>query len=175
MRSRAKLHGAIGNRVQGEPRLCSTTRFPMKSHTTKCSSAASRTDSIPMGRPTFRSSVSVPAITARLHSIQRQERFFRSEKSHYEVQFCCVANGFNSDGTPNLQVFSERASYHGEIAFDPATGTILRITMEAEMQPGELVSKAAMLIEYGPVEIGGKSYTDRKSTRLNSSHLGISY
>ena len=78
MRSRAKLHGAIGNRVQGEPRLCSTTRFPMKSHTTKCSSAASRTDSIPMGRPTFRSLVSVPAITARLHSIQRQERFFAS-------------------------------------------------------------------------------------------------
>jgi hypothetical protein len=94
-----------------------------------------------------------------------------NEKSHYEVQFCCVANGFNSDGTPNLQVFSERASYHGEIAFDPATGTILRITMEAEMQPGELVSKAAMLIEYGPVEIGGKSYTcPAKSVSILLAH-----
>ena len=94
-----------------------------------------------------------------------------NEKSHYEVQFCCVANGFNSDGTHNLQVFSERPGYHGEIAFDPATGTILRITMEAEMQPGELVSNAAILIEYGPVEIGGKSYTcPAKSVSILLAH-----
>ena len=94
-----------------------------------------------------------------------------TEKSHYNVQFCCVANGFNSDGMANLQVFNERAGYHGEIAFDPATGTILRIAMEAEMQPGELVTNAAMLVEYGPVDIGGKSYTcPAKSVSILLAH-----
>jgi hypothetical protein len=80
------------------------------------------------------------------------------DKSHYNVQFCCVPEGFNSDGSPVMRVFNESASYHGEIAFDPANGAILRITMEAEMPPGELVSKAGMIVEYSSVEIGGKSY-----------------
>jgi len=51
-----------------------------------------------------------------------------SEASHYPVQFCCVIDGFNSDGLPNKRVFKEIVSYHGEIAFDPANGTIYRIT-----------------------------------------------
>jgi len=80
------------------------------------------------------------------------------DKSHYNVQFCCVPDGFNSDNSPILRVFNETTSYHGEIAFDPASGAILRITMEAEMTQGELVSKAGMIVEYGPVEIGGKNY-----------------
>jgi hypothetical protein len=80
------------------------------------------------------------------------------EKSNYMVQFCCVAEGFNSDGSPVSRVFSERAAYHGEIAFNPTTGAILRIAMEAEMPTDELVSKAGMLVEYAPVEIGGRSY-----------------
>jgi hypothetical protein len=81
-----------------------------------------------------------------------------NEKSHYNVQFCYVSNGFNGDGVPDLQVFNERASYHGEIAFDPANGTVLRIAMEAQMPPNELVSKGGMLVEYGPAEIGGKTF-----------------
>ena len=80
------------------------------------------------------------------------------DKSHYNVQFCCVPDGFNSDRSAILRVFNETASYHGEIAFDPASGAILRITMEAEMPQGELVSKAGMIVEYGSVEIGGNSY-----------------
>jgi hypothetical protein len=79
-------------------------------------------------------------------------------KSHYNVQFCCVLDGFDSDGTPHMKVFNETAEYHGEIAFDPANGAVLRITLEADMQPGELVSKAGMIVEYGPVEIAGKKY-----------------
>jgi hypothetical protein len=81
-----------------------------------------------------------------------------NDKSHYLVQFCCYFDGFNSDGTAITRVFSENAAYHGEIAFDPASGAILRITLEAELPAGELVSKAAMLVEYGPMEIAGKNY-----------------
>jgi hypothetical protein len=80
------------------------------------------------------------------------------DKSHYNVQFCCVSDGFNSDGSPNVRVFSERVGYHGDLAFDPATGSILRITMEAELPAGDLVSKAGIAVEYSPVEIGGRTY-----------------
>ena len=77
------------------------------------------------------------------------------EKSNYMVRFCCVdsviVDVYDS-------VFHELAAYHGENAFDPASGAILRLTMEAEMPPNEVVSAAGMLVEYGPVEIGGKTY-----------------
>ena len=93
------------------------------------------------------------------------------DKSHYFVQFCCVPDGFNSDRSAILRVFNETASYHGEIAFDPASGAILRITIEAEMPQGELVSKAGMIVEYDSVEIGGKNYTcPVKSVSILQAH-----
>jgi hypothetical protein len=56
------------------------------------------------------------------------------DKSDYKVQFCCISGGIdpNTLGETDWQVFSELAAYHGEIAFDPVTGAILRITLEAE-------------------------------------------
>jgi hypothetical protein len=81
-----------------------------------------------------------------------------SEKSHYPVQFCCIADGYNSDGTGNKRLYKEIVSYHGEIVFDPANGAIHRITMEAELPATELVSRAGIQVEYSPVEIAGKSY-----------------
>jgi len=81
-----------------------------------------------------------------------------SDKSHYPVQFCCTLDGYGSDGLPIKSVFREIVSYHGEIVFDPANGHILRITMEAELPDGELVSKAGIVVEYSSVEIGGQKY-----------------
>jgi hypothetical protein len=96
-----------------------------------------------------------------------------NEKSHYLVQFCCVLDGYNSDGNPITRVFSENAAYHGEIAFDPASEAILRITMEAEIPAGELVTKAAMLVEYGPIEIAGKNYVcPTRSVSILQAHTG---
>ncbi|MGA3047112.1 MAG: VWA domain-containing protein [Terracidiphilus sp.] len=82
------------------------------------------------------------------------------EKSHYSVGFCCVSSGLK-DKIPepgDWHLFSEVPAYHGEIAFDPASGAILRITLEAEMLPNEVVTKNGMMVEYGAVDIGGKSY-----------------
>lgn len=81
------------------------------------------------------------------------------EKSNYYVKFCCVVNDYTSSGQADMKLFSERASYHGEIAFNPADGTIQRLTIEAEMPPKGLVPNAGIALEYGPVEIGGKTYT----------------
>ncbi len=78
------------------------------------------------------------------------------DKSNYHVKFCCVVDGYNSDGTPEMQVFDERAGYEGEIAFRPADGAIMRLTVQAVMAPRGLVPAASIAVEYGSVEIGGK-------------------
>ncbi|MGO9777108.1 MAG: FecR domain-containing protein [Terracidiphilus sp.] len=79
-----------------------------------------------------------------------------SEKSHYPVQFCCIFYGLGANTTPAMSYFKETVGYHGEIVFDPASGAVLRITMEYELPHGELVSKASLMVEYSSVEIGGQ-------------------
>jgi hypothetical protein len=49
-------------------------------------------------------------------------------------------------------------AYHGEIALNPADGSILRLTAVAEPQADDPVSTADLLVDYGPVEIGGVPY-----------------
>ncbi|MGB8261850.1 MAG: hypothetical protein WCE75_15920, partial [Terracidiphilus sp.] len=78
------------------------------------------------------------------------------ERSHYEVTYCCITE--ERATTPDLLPFHKIVDYHGEIAADPATGAILRITIESEMKVGDPVQMARLLVEYGPVEIGGRSY-----------------
>ena len=53
------------------------------------------------------------------------------------------------------QVYS---GYHGEIAIDPATGAILRISVVAELPPPYEAMQTATLVEYAPVMIGEQSY-----------------
>ena len=67
--------------------------------------------------------------------------------SHYTVIF--------PGGGKNTQYVS---AYHGEIAVNPADGTILRLTMVADMQPDALVRRSDIVVEYGPVQIGGVTY-----------------
>jgi VWFA-related protein len=80
-----------------------------------------------------------------------------SQKSHYEVNYCCEAEQ-SATVVANLHPVHRVPGYHGEIAVDPATGTILRLTVQAEFKPDDLVSRAEIMVEYGPVEIGGKTY-----------------
>jgi hypothetical protein len=79
-------------------------------------------------------------------------------KSHYHVAFCCELSGYDSSGQPQVNPFDERAPYHGEIAFDPADGTIHRMTLQTELPAHELVASAGITVEYAPTEIAGKSY-----------------
>jgi hypothetical protein len=86
-----------------------------------------------------------------------QEAVFRytvpREKSHYELKFCCVS--MNS----GREIFQRHSGYHGEITIDPGTGAILRLTMQADLKPAYPLARADLMVEYGPVEIGGKTYT----------------
>jgi hypothetical protein len=81
----------------------------------------------------------------------------RAENPHYNVEYCCLVGG---------RTFLTSPRYLGEFAIDPGTGAILRLTMEAELgwirepnlTPVQPAKASAMMVEYGPVEIGGKKY-----------------
>jgi VWFA-related protein len=75
-----------------------------------------------------------------------------AEKSLYTQRGCCLPDG---EGTT---AFERWAGYHGEIAIDPSSGAILRLQAEAEIAHFPPVSRSDIMISYGPVEIGGKSY-----------------
>jgi hypothetical protein len=76
----------------------------------------------------------------------------RAEKSRYQVGACCLPDG---DGT---SPFEETVGYHGEIAIDPLRGAILRLELVADLKSSTPLVRSDIMIEYGPVEIGGKTY-----------------
>jgi VWFA-related protein len=75
-----------------------------------------------------------------------------AEKSHYQVGVCCLPDG---DGT---SPFEETVGYHGEIAIDPASGALLRLEVVADLKSTTPLVRSDIMIEYGPLEIGGKIY-----------------
>ena len=72
-------------------------------------------------------------------------------KSHYQTQFCCIPAGSN-------HVYKEFSGYHGEITLDAINGTIHRLTLQADLKAPNPMTKTNLMVEYGPVEIGGKTY-----------------
>jgi hypothetical protein len=74
------------------------------------------------------------------------------EKSHYNVKFCCVL--LNT----GLAIFERLTGYHGEVVIDPPSGTILRLTIQSDLKPAYPMARADLIVEYGSVEIGGKTY-----------------
>ena len=76
------------------------------------------------------------------------------KNSHYQVQMC----GSNPGCAQTL------TGYHGEIAVDPTSGAIFRLTAIADLDSGtdlehsSGLTTASMMVEYGTVQIGGKSY-----------------
>jgi VWFA-related protein len=74
------------------------------------------------------------------------------EQSHYRVEFCCVPGDHGSGS------FKQLSGYHGEITVDPLNGAVLRLTLEADLQPTDPLLRSDIVVEYGPVEIGGKTY-----------------
>jgi hypothetical protein len=68
--------------------------------------------------------------------------------SHYEVHYKCPTN----------EPFQDNPAYHGSFSIDPATGALMRITLEAEGQPNDPISHVSSIIEYSPMDIGERSY-----------------
>ena len=53
----------------------------------------------------------------------------------------------------------EFPAYHGEIAVDPESGTVFRIVILTQAHDPRANHLAANLVEFGPAEIGGMTYT----------------
>lgn len=68
--------------------------------------------------------------------------------SHYEVHYKC----------PTTEPFHDNPAYHGSFSIDPATGAVMRITLETESRPGDPITHVASVIEYSPMVIGERSY-----------------
>jgi hypothetical protein len=105
--------------------------------------------------------------------------------SHYTVNYCCVRSSSNdaSDAIasvlPHLNgdvnSYNGTPSYHGNLYLDPNTGSVLRVTVESDLKPSDPISRAAISVLYGPVEIGGKSYIcpmHSIAISLTKSHAG---
>ena len=74
------------------------------------------------------------------------------EASDFDVEFCCTAE---TNGAISLK---QKPAYHGEVAIDPASGAILRLTIQADLNPALATGITDIMVEYGPVMIGDKSY-----------------
>lgn len=79
-------------------------------------------------------------------------------KSQFEVGGCCLFEGDGTRGFEGTKGFEEMAAYHGEIAIDPASGALLRVQIEADLAGFVPLDRAAIMVEYGPVTRGGRTY-----------------
>jgi VWFA-related protein len=75
-----------------------------------------------------------------------------AKRSLYRISGCCLPGGAGTTG------FEALAGYHGEITLDPASGAILRLEADADMQGFTPVDSSNIMITYGPVDIGGKTF-----------------
>lgn len=71
------------------------------------------------------------------------------KKSHYRVKVEVADHG---------QAAQSRPGYHGEIAIDAASGTILRLVLQADLTDDDPMRRADLMVEYGPVVIGSQTY-----------------
>jgi VWFA-related protein len=57
-----------------------------------------------------------------------------------------------------LVPFQQKVPFHGEFAVDPASGAVLRLTVQADLKPVLPLARSGVMVEYGPVVIGETSY-----------------
>jgi VWFA-related protein len=70
----------------------------------------------------------------------------------FQVGFCCLALD------DRMIPYERDASFHGEVAIDPPTGHILRLMVQAKLEPRLPLQGSGIVVEYGPVSMGGVTY-----------------
>lgn len=105
--------------------------------------------------------------------------------SHYRVEFCCVHGSAEAGGLagnappsdaagPDANSYRGMPAYHGTLAIDPATGAILRLTVDPELNPDGPIQRSAIAVDYAPVDIGGNSYIcPVQSVALSLAHIRL--
>jgi VWFA-related protein len=73
-------------------------------------------------------------------------------QSHFNVTHCCYPEDMGGE------LFNRHPGYHGEIAFDPSTGAILRLTVQTDLSEKLPTMRSDVVVEYGPVKFGDSTY-----------------
>jgi VWFA-related protein len=81
---------------------------------------------------------------------------FRYRVPH-ETPLFLVGFGYLA-GDDRLVDYQQKAPFHGEFAVDPASGAILRLTVQADLKPALPLARSDVMVEYGSVTIGQTSY-----------------
>jgi hypothetical protein len=63
-----------------------------------------------------------------------------------------------SANSSKSSTFLAKPGYHGSLWVDPATGSILRVTVEVDSKESVPFQRAAILVQYGPVQIGDSEF-----------------
>ena len=82
--------------------------------------------------------------------------------SHYGVSYCCETSTETTAGAfvqTKHPITLRQIGYHGLLEVDPESGTILRITIQADLRPEDLILQASMMLEYAPVKIADSLYS----------------
>ena len=92
-----------------------------------------------------------------------------------DITYCCIPEG---DGTT---LYRNKADTYGEFAVNPDTGAIMRIVINADLDeerdPDVPLIRSQIMVEYGPEELGGKTYIcPQRSAEVSSgrSERGLS-
>lgn len=72
--------------------------------------------------------------------------------SLFIAEFCCLAYDF--DAVP----FKQPAPFHGEITVDPASGAIMRLTIQADLAWRLPLERSDVMVEYAPIMRGSRTF-----------------
>ena len=81
--------------------------------------------------------------------------------SHYAVEYCCRAPAMDRGQSARSGLansYRGTPPYHGSLLIDPSTGDVLRYTLETELKPSDPITRSAIWVQYGKVDIGDTSY-----------------
>lgn len=78
--------------------------------------------------------------------------------SHFTIEYRFKPPSAIAPASEQGREYNADPGYHGEVAFDPATGRIARLVVICDFAKGAPMQKADMEIDYGAVQIGDASY-----------------
>ena len=89
-------------------------------------------------------------------------------QSHYQMSYCCFPKmesiGIRTAGieawgvATSFEPFESTPGYHGELFVDPATGEVVRVILQTDMKPEELVVSEETRLDFGEASVGGAAY-----------------
>ena len=98
-------------------------------------------------------------------------------QSNYKVRYCCFRSAPEGYAEPGeMHEFETVSAYHGELAIDPVNGAVFRLVLKTDLEPSLAMGRADVVVEYGPVEMGGRTYIcPLKSTSISKAEAMVTH